>query len=148
MGNDSLTKDAFREWIDFEENPYHPFVWIRGDPDIGEDVYLGFFSVVNAKDSSIVIRDGCDIAPIVSINCADSHRKCLGLTDEVDREPIELGENVFVGTNAVIKPGSIVGHHSVIGAGETVSGEVPPYSLVVDGTVKQGYYKGDVQDAR
>ena len=147
MDNEPLTKEEFLDWIDFEQNPYHPFVWIRGEPDIGEDVYLGFFSVVNAKSSSIEIGDNCDIAPMVMINCADSHGKCLGLTDEVDRTPIKLENNVFVGAGAIIKPGSIVGHHTVIGAGETVSGTIPPYSLVVDGTVKNGYYEAAVENA-
>lgn len=147
MNSEPLTRDEFLEWIDFEENPYHPFVWIRGEPEIGENVYLGFFSVINAKGSSVVIGDGCDIAPMVTINCADSHRKCLGLTDEVDRTPITLEHNVFVGSSAVIKPGSEVGHHTVVGAGETVSGSVPPYSLVVDGTVKKGYYETAVKNA-
>lgn len=147
MHTEPLTKKKFLDWIDFEQNPYHPFVWIRGEPEIGENVYLGFFSVINAKASSIEIGDNCDIAPMVMINCADSHRKCLGLTNEVDRTPIKLEHNVFVGGGAIIKPGSEVGHHTVVGAGETVSGRIPPYSLVVDGTVNKGYYQTAVRNA-
>ncbi|WP_247009117.1 acyltransferase [Halorientalis litorea] len=142
-----MDKAEFLEWIDFEENRFHPLVWLNGDPDIGEGVYLGFFSVVNAKDSEIRIGDGCDIAPFVSLNCADSHRKCLGLTEEVDRSAIELEHNVFIGTQTVVKPGTTIGHHSVVGAGEVVSGDIPPYSLVVDGTVEEGYYETAVRDA-
>jgi len=139
-----MDRQEFLDWIDFQPNEYHPFVWINGDPEIGDDAYIGFFSVINAKDSSITIGDHCDIAPFTSINCADSHRKCLGLTDEVDREPIHLDDHVFVGTQSVIKPGTVIGHHTVVGAGEVVSGEIPPYSLVVNGTVKERYYEDGV----
>ncbi|RQV96582.1 acyltransferase, partial [bacterium] len=130
--------------IDFEPNPYHPLVWIRGEPEIGENVYIGFFTLVNAKDCTIRIGDNCDIAPFVSINCADSHERCIGLTDEIIRKPIILEHNVFVGTHVVVKPGAHIGHHSVIAAATVVNPvRIPPYSLVIGNpmTVKAGYYK-------
>lgn len=138
-----MDKQSFLEWIDFQENRFHPLVWINGDPHIGNDVYIGFFSVINAKDSEIYIGAECDIAPLVSINCADSHKKCLELSDEVKRSRIELENNVFVGTQSVIKPGTTIGHHSAVGAGEVVSGTIPPYSLIVDGKVKERYYEDE-----
>jgi len=141
-----MDREEFLEWLDFQPNPYHPLVWINGDPQLGDDLYIGFFSVINAKDSNVVVGDGCDIAPFTSINCADSHRKCLGLTETVDREPIHLENDVFVGTQSVVKPGAHIGHHSVVGADEVVSGDVPPCSLVVDGTVKRGYYEDQIDD--
>lgn len=140
-----MDREEFLSWLDFQPNPYHPLVWINGNPEIGEGVYIGFFSVVNAKKTHVSIGDGCDIAPFTSINTADSHEKCLGLMEDVERTPIELEHNVFVGTQSVIKPGTTIGHHTVIGAGEVVSGRVPPYSLVVDGAVREGYYESEFE---
>jgi acetyltransferase-like isoleucine patch superfamily enzyme len=70
------------------ENRFHPFVWIVGEPEIGEDVYIGGFSEINARGALVRIGSNCDIASFVSINCADSHKRCIGLMDEAERKDI------------------------------------------------------------
>jgi acetyltransferase-like isoleucine patch superfamily enzyme len=130
-----------------EENRFHPFVWIVGEPQIGEGVYIGGFSEVNARGSKVVIGDFCDIASFVSINCADSHKLCIGLAESVARSDILIGDHVFIGSHSVVKGGVQIGHHSVIGAGTIVGpGEIPPYSLVVGNpmVVKAGYYRSRI----
>lgn len=134
----------FSKHTDFKENPFHPLVWINGEPEIGKGVYIGGMSEINAKGASVIIGEGCDIASFVSINCADSHKYCIGLSDEVDRKNIILGEHVFVGSHCVIKGGANIGHHSVIAAGTIVEGvKIEPYSLIIGNPmqVKRGYYK-------
>ena len=46
--------------------------------------------------------------------------------------PVEIGDNVWIGANAVILRGSRIGSDTVIAAGAVVSGEVSPGSLVFD----------------
>lgn len=133
----------FSRLTSFRENRFHPMVWIVGEPEIGENVYIGGFSEVNGKGARVRIGDNCDIASFVTINCADSHRKCIGLADTVERRDITLEENVFVGSHCVIKGGAHIGHHSVVAAGTIVdAGYVPPYSLVIGNPmqVREGYY--------
>ncbi len=133
----------FSELTHFRENRFHPLVWILGEPEIGENVYIGGFSEINATGAKIRIGEHCDIASFVSINCADSHRKCIGLSEEVERRDITLENNVFVGSHSVIKGGAKIGHHSVVAAGTIVDGvQIPPYSLVIGNPmqVKAGYY--------
>lgn len=130
-----------------QENRFHPFVWIVGEPQIGEGVYIGGFSEVNALDAKVVIGDFCDIASFVSINCADSHRLLLGLEKTVSRGDILIADHVFIGSHSVVKGGTRIGHHSVIAAGTIVGpGDIPPYSLVAGNpmVVKAGYYRGRV----
>lgn len=137
-------KKLFSQLTTFKENPYHPLVWIVGEPEIGKGVYIGGFSEVNAKGARVVIGDYCDIASYVSINSADSHRKCIGLSDQVDRQEIVIEDHVFIGSHCVIKGGAKIGHHSVIAAGSIVGpGEIPPCSLVIGNpaVVREGYYK-------
>lgn len=129
--------------IGFKRNPYHPLVWVLGDPVIGENVYIGGMSEINATGARIEIGDFCDIASFVSINVADSHRLCIGLSNAVERRSIVLENHVFVGTGAVIKGGAHIGHHSVVAAATVVeAAAIPPYSLVVGNpmVVKPGYY--------
>ncbi len=126
------------------ENRFHPFVWILGEPEVGEGTYIGGFSEVNARNARVVIGKECDIASFVSINCADSHKRCIGLTDDNMRRDICIEDHVFIGSHSVIKGGAHIGHHSVVGAGTIVEpGAIPPYSLVVGNPmqVKAGYYR-------
>ncbi|MBN1456892.1 MAG: acyltransferase [Sedimentisphaerales bacterium] len=132
------------ETLELRNNPFHPLVFINGQPKIGQNVSIGFFSEINAKNSEIVIGDNCDIASFVAINCADSHNRCLEIEKEIARKSIILENNVFVGSHCVIKGGAHIGHHSVIGAGTIVNGvRIPPYSLVTGNPMKvrEGYYK-------
>jgi acetyltransferase-like isoleucine patch superfamily enzyme len=129
---------------DMPENRFHPFVWIHGEPEIGEGVYIGGFSEVNAQGAKVVIGKNCDIASFVSINCADSHKRCIGLASDNERADILIGEHVFIGSHSVVKGGAEIGHHSVIAAGTMVErGSIPAYSLVSGNPmiVKPGYYR-------
>jgi len=134
----------FTNLTDFKKNRFHPLVWIGGTPKIGKNVYIGGLSEVNARGAKIVIGDNCDIASFVSINCADSHKACLGIENKVERKNITLEEHVFVGSHCLIKGGTHIGHHSVVAAGTIVEpGKIPPYSLIFGNPmkIKKEYYR-------
>ena len=150
---DKPTNNTLQDWFTrlttFPSNRFHPLVWIVGDPEIGKDVYIGGLSEVNAKGAKVKIGDFCDIASFVTINCADSHKKCIGLAADIERLNILIEDHVFIGSHSVIKGGAQIGHHSVIAAGSIVGAiVVPPYSLVVGNpvTVKEGYYQNQIID--
>lgn len=133
----------FTELTDIKENRFHPLVWINGEPDIGENVYIGGMTEVYAKGAKVVIGNECDIASFVVINCSDSHKRTIGLSDEVERRDIVIENNVYIGTQSYIGGGVHIGHHSVVGAGTIVrKGYYPPYSLIVGNPAvcKPGYY--------
>ena len=137
-------QELFFKYTNFKKNPYHPLVSINGDPIIGKNVSIGFFSEVNAKNSKIMIGDNCDIASFVSINVADSHKRCIEKIEQIERKEIIIENNVFIGSHSFIKGGAHIGHHTVISAGTIVeSRNIPPYSLVIGNPmkVKEGYYK-------
>jgi acetyltransferase-like isoleucine patch superfamily enzyme len=153
--NGQPDKEELQQWFsrltNFPSNRFHPLVWIVGEPDIGEDVYIGGLSEVNAKGARVSIGKHCDIASFVTINCADSHKKCIGLSTEVERNDILIEEHVFIGSHSVIKGGARIGHHSVVAAGTIVGAlNVPPYSLVVGNpaVVKPGYYLDRIDGGR
>ena len=137
----------FTQHTNFKANKFNPLVWVVGEPEVGENVYVGGMSEINAKGARVIIGDNCDIASFVTINCADSHKKCIGLLDHVERKDITLENNVFVGSHSVIKGGAHIGHHSVVAAGTIVDGVViPPYSLVIGNpmNIKVNYYNKDI----
>lgn len=133
--------------LDLRKNPFHPLVYFNGPEcaEIGENVFVGLFSEINAKGSKVIIKDGCDIAGFVSINVADSHKRCIGLAKDIERGPITLEECVFVGSHSFIGGHTHIGHHSVVAAGTILikGGYIPPYSLIKGNPAKiyPGYYK-------
>lgn len=140
-------QERFIELTDIPSNRFHPLVWLGGSPEIGENVYIGGMSEVYAKGARVVIGDNCDIGSFVSINCSDSHKRCIGLQDEISKQDIIIENNVYIGTQSFVGGGAHIGHHSVIGAGTIVrKGEYPPYSLIVGNpaVVKPGYYASKI----
>lgn len=138
----------FSELTNIKENRFHPLVWINGEPEIGENVYIGGMSEVNAKGAKVTIGNNCDIASFVTINCADTHKKCIELSEKAECRDIVIENNVFIGSHSVIKGGAYIGHHSVVAAGTMVEGvSIPPYSLIHGNPmqIKEGYYKQKIK---
>ncbi|MDP4093176.1 MAG: acyltransferase [Bacillota bacterium] len=145
--NDEIKKEftsLIIDVLDLRRNEFHPLVFINGKPQIGENVYIGLFSEINAKGGEVIISDNCDIASFVSINVADSHKKCIGMETDIERKPIILESNTFVGSHSFIGGDVHIGHNSVVAAGTILidCGYVPPYSLIVGNPakIKKGYY--------
>mgnify|MGYP001176127962 FL=1 len=137
-------QELFSNLTNFQKNQFHPLVWIVGEPTIGKNVYIGGMSEIQAKNVTVSIGDDCDIASFVSINAADSHKKTIGISEDIERKNIIIENNVFVGSHSVIKGGAHIGHNSVVAAGTIVDGvDIPPFSLVFGNPmkIKAGYYK-------
>jgi len=138
-------KNKIIDLLEMRKNKFHPMTFIKGNPKIGKNVYIGLFSEVNATKGNVVLGDNCDIASFVSINVADSHKMTVGLIDEIERGDIVFENNVFVGSHCFIGGKVHIGHHSAIAAGTILIGNdinIPPYSLIVGNPykIKKGYY--------
>jgi len=146
------SQEALQAWFTqlttFKPNRFHPLVWINGEPEIGVGTTICGMSEVNAKGAKVRIGAHCDIASFVAINCADSHNRCLGLSDEIERRDITIGDHVFIGSHCVVKGGAVIGDYCVVASGTIVEAvEIPPYSLVIGNPmqVKAGYYRERLQ---
>jgi acetyltransferase-like isoleucine patch superfamily enzyme len=141
---------SFLAMMDNVENPFHPLVWIHGDPEVGEGTYIGGFSEVNAKGAKVRIGRHCDIASFVAINVADSHLQTIGLSPAIERHDIDIGDHVFIGSHSVILGGTRIGDRCVIAAGTVVRAQVvPPMSLVIGNpaVIKPGHYRERLRQA-
>lgn len=150
------TKENFfrliTDTLDLKTNSFHPLAFVNGPEccEFGKNVFIGYLSEVNAKGSKVIIKDNCDISSFVAINVADSHLRCIDITDEIVRGPITLEENVFVGSHSFIGKNTHIGHHSVVAAGTILieGGDIPPYSLIKGNPAKiyPGYYEKYIKD--
>lgn len=97
----------------------------------------GFSSVVMSSKTLITIGDDVKMGGNVRIFDHDFHsldpRKRRSSEDRLDvrTKAVNIGDDVFIGTNAIILKGTNIGDRSIIAAGSVVFGlQVPPDSLV------------------
>lgn len=116
----------------FPANPYNPHAWIVGEPVIGENCWIGAFTLIDGQ-GGLKIGNGVDISSGAQIITHSTARRCVSQR-RVPMEfcPTTIEDYVFVGTNAVVLMGCQIGHHSIIAAGAVVveNTTIPPYSLV------------------
>ena len=48
-----------------------------------------------------------------------------------EKQPVTIGDDVWIGIRAIITPGVHIGNGCIIGAGAVVTKDAPPYSIVV-----------------
>lgn len=114
-------------------NPYNANAWITGDPKIGPGTWIGAFTLIDGS-GGLTIGRGCDISCGVQILSHSTAKRCVTeRAAPLEKTPTEIGDCVFIGSNAVILMGAKIGHHSIIAAGAVVleNAQIPPFSLVV-----------------
>ncbi len=116
-------------------NPYNPHAWILGSPVIGEETWIGAFTLIDAKHARVTIGRGCNIATGAQIISHSTVHRCISERryNQIDTGNVTIGDYCFIGANAVVLMGVTIGHHSVVGAGAVIPehATIPPYSLVM-----------------
>ncbi len=96
---------------------------------VGDEVGISGGSICAALRVRIGAR--CLIGANVTITDTDFHtlapvnRRHVSDPAQISTDPVEIGENVFIGTNATILKGVTIGRNAVIGAGSVVSRDIP-----------------------
>lgn len=116
---------------------FNDFCIIVGDPKIGPGTWVGYFVLLDGS-GGLSIGKNCSISSGVHIYTHDSVRWSLeGLAKDrvkyshIDRAPVSIGDNVYIGANAVILKGVKIGNCCVIGAGAVVTKNIPAFSVAV-----------------
>jgi bifunctional UDP-N-acetylglucosamine pyrophosphorylase/glucosamine-1-phosphate N-acetyltransferase len=122
-----------------------PFAHLRPEADIGEDARIGNF--VEVKKSRI--GKGSKANHLAYIGDSVVGRKAnIGAGtitcnyDGLAKHKTVIGDGVFVGSDTQFIAPVTIGKGAVIGAGTTVTGDVPPYALALsraEQVVKAGW---------
>jgi len=99
---------------------------------VGDNVGMSGCTICAAE--SVIIGDNCLLGANAFIADTDFHPvQATGRRwqrDGVRTAPVEIGNNVFVGANALVLKGVTIGDNAVVGAGSVVTADVPPNSVV------------------
>ena len=101
-----------------------------GDVVIGDHTRIGIHNTIIGPvtiGSHVNLAQGITVTAL-NHNFDDSDKRI----DEqgVSTSQVVIGDDVWIGANAVILPGVTLGNHCVIAAGAVVTKDVPPHSLV------------------
>jgi len=100
--------------------------YVFGDVDVGENCWIGPFTILDGSGAKLSIGDNCHIS-------AGSHIYTHDTVDTVIHNapisfaPTTIGKNCYIGPNVVISKGVTIGDFVVIGANSFVNTNIPSH---------------------
>ena len=101
-----------------------------GDVIIGDHTRVGLHNTVIGP---VTIGSHVNLAQGITVTALNHNfaEKDLRIDEQgVCTNPVNIGNDIWIGANAVILPGVTIGDHSVVAAGAVVTKDVPPHTLV------------------
>ncbi len=101
-----------------------------GDVIIGDHTRVGLHNTVIGP---VTIGNHVNLAQGITVTALNHNftEKDMRIDEQgVSTTPVTIGDDIWIGANAVILPGVTIGDHSVVAAGAVVTKDVPPHTLV------------------
>ena len=105
---------------------------------IGRNTSVNCNNIIACREKIVIGRD-VQFSPNVQIYDHDHDFRAEGgvKAGKYKTEPIEIGNNVWIGANTVILRGTKIGDNAVIGSGSIVKGEVPADSVFIQKRISE-----------
>lgn len=107
---------------------------------IGDNTYIGEFNNIRACGGKITIGDNCLISQHVSIIAANHS---FEVSKPIKQQPwnekknfVNIGNDVWIGSHAIILPGVCISDGAVIGAGSVVTRDIKQNEIVVGNPIR------------
>ncbi len=121
---------------------------VFGAVKVGENVWIGPFTILDAHAETIEIGDCCSISSGVHIYTHDSVIHALsGRKKPLQSSPVSIGECSYIGAQSIIGAGVSIGSHCVVGANSFVNRDVPSNTIVAGSPARKiGVVEFDGED--
>lgn len=105
-----------------------------GSLRVGRQTYIGEYNNLRSEGAALAIGDHCLISQFVSLvgtgHAYAQRDRLIGEQGPADKVGITIGDDVWIGANAVVLPGVVVGRGAVVAAGSVVTRDVAEYTIV------------------
>lgn len=121
---------------------------IFGDVSIGENTWVGPWTILDGSGGGLKIGDFCSISSGVHIYTHDTMAWALS-AGACPRKTgsVLIGDRVYIGSQSVITRGVCIGSMSVIGANSFVNTDVPDRMIFAGSPARKiGQVEGDGED--
>ena len=109
---------------------------ILGDVQVGKNTWIGPFTVLDGS-GGLVIGDYCSISAGVQLYSHDSIQWATsGGEKKYEHSATRIGNNCYIGPNAIITKGITLGDGSVVGANSFVNRSFPAGSRIAGSPAK------------
>lgn len=123
---------------------------------LGDDVYIGPRAMFVSSESTITIGDKVMFGPGVTITTGDHNYGEPGIFIKDNHkklkdndQPVVIGDDAWIGSNAIILKGITIGRGAIVAAGGLVTKDVPAYTIVAGAparVVKQRFSRGQAEE--
>jgi acetyltransferase-like isoleucine patch superfamily enzyme len=104
---------------------------VIGDVRVGKECWIGPNTILDGS-GDLSIGDFCTISAGVQIYSHDNVRQTLSSKKlPIERKPTSIGNNVYIGPQAVIAKGITIGNNVVIGTFAFVNKDIPDNAIVM-----------------
>jgi acetyltransferase-like isoleucine patch superfamily enzyme len=103
---------------------------VLGDVQVGKNVWIGPYTVLDGSGGGLVIGDNCQIGPGVQIYTHSTEERIINNTN-VKKDSVTIGDNVYIGPNTLILMGCHIGSHVIICANSLVNKDIPSNSKAI-----------------
>lgn len=108
---------------------YHPVIFYGPEAlDIGDETSVAPFVHIWCG-GRVIIGKRCMIGSHVAISSLTHDHSQPQMWNTMVAKPVRIGDEVWIGSHAVIMPGVTLGDGCVVGAGSVVTRDVPPRAI-------------------
>lgn len=129
-------------------NKFSILTHVSKNSNLGSYNYIGANTIV----ANATINNYCSIGPGCLIGAGHHPLEKIVMSTRiaenlyghmVDAKKTNIGSDVWIGANSIIKQGLTIGNGSVIGANSVVTKDIAPYSIVAGAPAKHIRYRFD-----
>lgn len=129
----------------YKKNTYINSSSVSKDSQIGKYTYIGY----NTAITRTTIGNYCSIASNVSIGMGEHDLDQISTNsifyenqyEDLTKKDCSIGNDVWIGVDAIIRRWISIGNWAVIGANSFVNSDVPPYAIVAGSPAKVIRYR-------
>ena len=125
-------------------------VHVLGQVQVGRQVWVGPFVMLDGSGDRLSIGDHCDISAGVHIYTHDTARRCVSMgVAPILTGPVKIGSGTYLGSQAVVLPGVTIGSRCVVGSNSFVNRDLPDRTIAVGSPARPvGRVEGDGEDVQ